>query len=280
MMKRILAVLDPSKASSESDRCAIRLARETGASLTGLAIADIAARVSATAPMGIGTSDLAREAREDAVVQERREAQESLATFARLCSAGGIPAADLISVEADTMEAIVSQSLDHDLVVLGEGSIPGELGSTELSVKLMKQGARPVLAVGPNRGDNTPGRVLVALDEHPQSWKSLHMFLLLFPSRLVEEVHLLSLYDGEEEGRAVLGRLERAKRLVEKHSMKAFVHSREGKPSDTVPKAAGELKIDTVVVGPYSKPSIQSLFFGSVTKALLGRPEFSVFLYH
>lgn len=280
MIKRILVLLDPSRATCEANKCAIRLAAATGAGLTGMAIADVRARTEATVPMGIGTSEIAREARQDALEQERKDAQESLAMFAKQCAEAGLTSTSLVSTEADTLEAIVSESLGHDLVVLGEGSIPGELGSTELSIKFMKKGTRPILAVGNKKGTSTPGKVLVGLDDHPQSWKALHMFLLTIPSSLVHHVTVFGLSSGEDEQRVSRARLERAGRFVESRGIRTEILLQEGDPVRLIPEVARERCVDTIVLGPYSKPAIERFFFPSVTKALLTSAEFSVFLYH
>jgi nucleotide-binding universal stress UspA family protein len=278
MMRRILTVLDPSPATVEADVCAFRLAAATGAELTGIAIADVAARRAATAAMGIGTSDLAREARQRAIKQERKTAQSALQLFSDLCRKKAV-CANLVCVEADTVQSIVSESLNHDLIIFGASAVPGEEESAELVANLMRVGPRPILAIGKNLGDVTPNRVLIGIDDHPQSWKSLHMFLLLMPAELVEEVTLVSLVSPDHHDIAE-ARLGKARKMVEAYGIRAATICQEGDPVEMIPRLARATRATTIVLGPYSKPTLQRIFFGSVTRKILERAEFSLFLYH
>jgi len=277
-MKKILSVLDPSPSTLEADACAFRLAEATGAALTGMVVADIAARKTATAAMGIGTSELAREARVRAIETERLAAQEAMNLFSKQCRERKVRA-NLVSVEGEAVSSIAAESLNHDLIIFGASAAPGEEETAELVAKLMAAGPRPILAVGRNRGETTPSRVLIGIDDHPQSWKSLHMFLLLMPEPLVEEVALVSLVppSGHDIAEA---RLLKAKRMVEAYGLKATTICQEGEPVEMIPQLARANNVSTIVLGPYSKPTWQRIFFGSVTRKILERAEFSLFLYH
>jgi len=278
MMKKILTLLDPTPEICDADECAFRLARTCGADLTGLAIADVHAREVATAAMGIGTSDLAREARQEAVQQERQEACQSVALFAQRCAAAGCQA-EVVNAEEDTMACILGQSIHHDLIIIGAGTVPGEVESEHLVIQLMRHAARPVLHVGRGRAGNTPGRVLAAIDSHPQSWKSLHMFTLLFPPELVDEMNLVTLCSAAEE-EAALDRLKHGEEFVRARGLPASTICRRADPLDAIPELVGELDIDTVILGPYSRPTLERLFVGSVTRKLLETEGLSLFLYH
>jgi nucleotide-binding universal stress UspA family protein len=280
MIKRILVLLDPTPATTEADETAIRFAQAAGVDLTGLAIADVKARRDATVPMGIGTSGLARDAREQAVRDEIREAHESAEDFRARCSAQGIIPA-VLDLQAETVPEILAESFDHDLVLLASGTVPGEMECEELVFELMDKGSRPVLVVGKGRGDSTPGTVLAALDGHPQSWRSLHSFLQLMPPALVKRLVLLSLIANDRDEPLAHDRLERGLRLAEAYGFTSeTLLLCKGDPAEAIEAVATQVGADTILLGPYSKPAIHRLFFGSVTSRLLAQTDLSVFLDH
>ncbi|MBM4354805.1 MAG: hypothetical protein FJ109_13625 [Deltaproteobacteria bacterium] len=279
MMKRILVLLDPSPATKAADDVALRFAATSGADITGLAIADVEARAAATVPMGIGTSGLAREAREEAIQEEITEAHESAEDFRARCSARGV-IPTVLDIQAETVPEILAESFDHDLVLVAAGTVPGEIEVEDLVFELMDKGSRPVFVVGKGRGDSSPGTVVAALDGHPQSWRSLHSFLLLVPPGMVKRLVLLSLVSGDRDEAPAHDRLERGRRIASAHGFKTEILLRSGDPADAIQTVAAELGADTVLLGPYSKPAIHRLFFGSVTKKLLTQTDLSIFLDH
>ncbi len=280
MIKRVLVLLDPSPATTAADEAALRLAQEAGADLTGLAIADIKARLHSTVPMGIGTADLAREAREQAVKDEIREAHESAEDFRARCSAQGV-IPTVLDIQAETVPEILAESFDHDLVLLATGTVPGEMECVDLVFELMDKGSRPVLVIGKKRGGTTPGTVLAALDGHPQSWRALHSFLQLIPPALVKRLVLLSLIANDRDEPLAHDRLERGLRLAEAYGFTSeTLILCKGDPSEAIQAVAADVGADTVLLGPYSKPAIHRLFFGSVTQRLLSQTDLSVFLDH
>ena len=87
MIKRILVALDPDSDSLVATQYAIRIARETGASITGLAVVDTHMIESSSRGGGIGSMYYAEKLRENLTQETRDHARKLIADFERFTEA-------------------------------------------------------------------------------------------------------------------------------------------------------------------------------------------------
>ncbi len=277
MLKRILVVLDGSKASSVAKRYAIKIAKAIGAELTGVGIIDLPwITASQAEPLGGAAFKIHRD--QEIIKQNHKRIKDMLEKFKTLCAENNInySVSELEGFPAIEIEKLAEM---HDLIIIGRTTdFNFELDvDTDLTVRhIIRDNPRPILVVTSKL--DVDKKVLVAYDGSLQAARALHMYLLLGIGK-GQTVHILSIAKNQKDAEAVALRAQEMCRL---HGVEAEIEGVTSKnsPEEVIKKKAKELGVTMVVLGAFGHSGIREFLFGSTTEHLLKSSEVSLFIHH
>lgn len=274
---KLLVTTDLSARSDRAVERAVRLAGETGSSLTVLHVVD------ADLPQRLAN-------------RQAEDARQSIAEHL-----GGLPNAGQVEVKTEILlgkdnEEIIAfaEAKDVDLVIVGvhrnASQAPLFVGTT--AERVIRHGPKPVLVVK-DRVAAPYRRVMIAVDFSIHSRRAIEFALRLLPDA---EFHLVHAYDVPFKG--FLNSREVRRELYEQHEtqmrslvdgeFKALWAALENKPprcSSVIKQGAvrqvvfeqiDELKPDLLVMGTHGRTGMAHALLGSVAQELLGSPPCDV----
>jgi nucleotide-binding universal stress UspA family protein len=277
MLKRILVVLDGSKASSVAKRYAIKLAKELGAEITGVGVIDMP-WITAAQPEPLGGAAFKIHRDQDVVNQNHKRIKDMLGRFQTLCKENNLKYT-VAELQGFPTTEIETMSERHDLIVIGRTTdFHFELDEeSDLTVRyIIRDNPRPLIVVTSDY--DVDKKVLIAYDGSLQAARSLHMYLLLGIGK-GHKVHILSIGKKQKEAEAVA---LRAKDMCLLHGVEADVEGVTSKssPEIVIQNKAEELGVTMVVLGAFGHTGIREFLFGSTTEHLLEKSKFSLFIHH
>jgi len=273
MLKRILVALSGTPFTPIAVRQAVQLAREHGASITGVTVVDTE-RLSDVGPVPLGGGSAAHELAEHrvAVTQDRVEAQ--VADFERACQKASIPYV-IDRERGDAFELLLALWRYHDLTVIGLRGL-FEYGVVhnpdDRLIQLIHRGVGPILAVSSEYREVS--RVLVAYSGSRESAMAMKHFVQfrLWPEAAVKIV----CFGIEEEVATPL--LIDAIAYLRAHGYEPEAESLPGSPRKGLLAEAQTWGADLAVMGSASHGRIAKLLMGDTTPEVLGRAGIPLFL--
>jgi nucleotide-binding universal stress UspA family protein len=277
MLKRILVVLDGSKAGSVAKRYAIKLAKQLGAELTGVGVLDTP-WITAAQPEPLGGAAFKIHRDQEIIQQNHKKIREMLARFRTMCTEDGIKhsVSELEGFPAMEIETLAEM---HDLIIIGrttDFNFDMDV-DTDLTVRhIIRDNPRPIVVVTSDY--DVDKKVLIAYDGSLQAARALHMYLLLGIGR-GQTVHILSIAKYQKDAQAVA---LRAKEMCHVHGVSAEVEGFASKtsPEVAIQKKAKELGVTMVVMGAFGHSGIREFLFGTTTEHLLRESAVSLFIHH
>lgn len=277
MLKRILVLLGESAPSVAARAFAFRLARTSGASLSGLAGIDLAALRMPT--LGRAGAAALKIRLEQGMRADADASQVRLhAAYEAECARNGLPL-DWLSFEGDPMEALVAASETRDLLVTGcdtafQGSQSVPL--PDLLSSLLAKTPRPVVVCG----DEAPegAGTLIAYDGSLPAMRALQMFVLLGTGR-GQPAHAVSIDPSREEAARMA---VAAGAYLRAHGYEAaeLPLATRADPSEVLRLEAQARQAGTLVMGCYGHHGLKEMLFGSSTVKLVENPPCPLFIYH
>lgn len=277
MLKRVLVLLGESVSSVAARAYAFRLARASGAGLSGLAGIDLAAlRVPSLGRAGAAAFQMKLE---QGMRADADAAQVRLhAAYEAECARYGLPL-DWLSFEGDPMEALVAASETRDLLVTGcDTAFQGTLSSPlpDLLSSLLAETPRPVVVCG----DEAPeGEIsLIAYDGSLPAMRALQMFVLLGTGRNKPALVVSIDPSRDEAARMAVA----AGSYLRAHGYEAseLPLTTRVDPSEVLHLEAEARKAGTLVMGCYGHRGLKEMLFGSSTGKLVENPPCPLFIYH
>ncbi len=283
MLRRILVAIDADAEMPFVAQEAIRLAKRSGATLTGLAIVASNEIDADTAGGGIGSMYFAEKRRRELKDAVRSSAQESLAAFAAAAEAAGVRHADDHVEERGVVQSLVEAALTYDLLVTGFEShfyFADPERRTHAVARVVREGATPVLVLGSAALDVR--RVLVAYDGSAASARTLKAFCWLSPFGTDVALDVVHVWGGSEADRVASDELlRRAQAFAEAHGYTAQTTSIEGgNHAERLLEFAERAGADVIVSGAYASGAIRQALFGTTAKTLIQLSPVPLFLSH
>jgi len=200
MYHSALVALKPGQSNAVLISYAVRLARERGLHLHGIAVLD-RERVAPPEAVPIGGSAFKVMRDEAVIAQSRQEVQDILAEFAAQCREAGVRYAT-IPHENGLVGDIAQAAHRHDLLLLGHTAGTGiarQSGGASPLHEILKESPRPAMVVPAMA--RQPGPVLVAYDGSRQAARAVAAFLAsgLFVDHAVE---VLSIHADENRAQS------------------------------------------------------------------------------
>jgi nucleotide-binding universal stress UspA family protein len=280
MYKRILVPVDPSDSASKAIDCAIYLAKQYGASLTGLVILDKPGIDHYIGPLPIGASKYAHEMEHRFITEAQKVIDKLIDKFTERCQAAEV---EFSIHKSKGMPAalIVEESRFFDLMVLGRASnfnfaINEERGHT--FERVMSKCNSTIVAVPENFDkevlENGQPDVVIALDGSLESSTALLRFAQLVSDK-TSKVHLIMSHSDENFAKYIL---DNSAELLEAYGLENIkkYHTEEN-IINYVDDNFME-KADMFVIGPRTTNTIAEFFLGSFTKYLLKNTDKILFI--
>jgi nucleotide-binding universal stress UspA family protein len=280
MIKNILVYVDGSSSSEDATLAAIKIARERGATLVGMAIVH-GPGVPADKSTGLGGSSFAKDPSQ--VVDEDARAAGWLATFECRCQSAAVPA-KVLKIAGWPAESLIAEIERHDLTLIGckaDFQFESMRDIRATREKILRHARRPVLLIpdGANPASDPLGsRVLVAYDGGPAAARALASFAAsgLGKSR---EVHIATVGD---DGAKAMETAMQASESLRTSGIKATAHSIVSvlPDCDALIEFGTKLDAGLVVMGAFAHSRIKELFSGSLTRALVASNPTPIYLQH
>lgn len=270
-------MVDGSKAGIAARDLAVKLAKESNASLTGMTVLDTPWITAAQPePLGGGAYKLHRD--DEVIKQSHSHAEFVLSDFKKVCKEHKVTC-EAIEVEGFPASEIEYLSHEHDLIVIGQTTdFHYELEEeTDLIVKhVANDNPRPLIIVPPYtvNSDN----ILIAYDGTLEAARALHIFLLLGLTK-GKKIHIVSVHKNED---FALETAFQAKRMCKAYKIEAEVHAvaTRSDPAKVILRKVEELEIGIVVMGAFGHTSFREVLFGTTTSHLMRKCKVPLFLHH
>lgn len=277
MLKRLLVVVDGSKAGKAARDLAVKFAKEKHARLTGMTVLDTAWITAAQAePLGGAAYKLNRD--EEVIKLAKVHVEFILNEFKKACSDNQIDCKAL-KVEGFPASEIEYLSHEHDLIIIGQTTdFNYELEEeTDSIVKHVAQDIpRPLIIAPPYQVQSDT--ILIAYDGTIQSARALHIFLLLGLTE-GKNIHIVSVNKSKTEAVNIASQ---AQRMCKVYGINAEVHgvATRSDAAKIILEKVDELNIGMVVLGAFGQTSLRQVIFGSTTSQLMKKSKVPLFLHH
>jgi nucleotide-binding universal stress UspA family protein len=271
MLRSLLLALDDTPGAAAARDLAFALARDGGASVSGVFVLDRPhEHRHEPVPPGAGAFAARRDAARIAAVEAECDAVLATAREA----AGGQPF-EIVRREEDPETALLLEGAAHDLVVVGRDSTLGhescEDGLSPTVEALIRDGVRPLLVVPPRPLPDAAGAVLIGYDGSRAAMRTVQLFALLGLGG-TRPVRLLGFGPGA-------ARLDALAAYLARHRCDVTAEAAEGDAQERLIEEAARLPAAMLVLGAESETGLARLIFGSATARLLRAAPCPVFIH-
>jgi nucleotide-binding universal stress UspA family protein len=282
MIKRILVALDPDGDTPVATRFAIRLAQKFDASLTGLAVVDIANIHSVIGVGGYGTEIYGRQIWTEMAGDTRKVAEKLLNNFKHSVEKAGVRYRD-IKKQGASYELIIEEMKYHDILIVGRDSHffynqPDR--DTNTLAKVVKGGNAPTLVVTNEYRDVE--RIMIAFDGSDPAARTLKGFVHLMPYGKDVEIELVNIAAGDsiDQMDHASSILKQAESYLKEHNFNYItkVVLDKGNPGERILDRQLEKNPDLTLLGAHSVSAIRKVAFGSTTHFMITSSAGPLFL--
>ena len=276
--------LDPDRDTQYAINYAIEIAKNKGASLTGMAIIDTLHAAAETGTEGLSNMYFANEMRSIFNERSRHEAGNLLDDFERKAVQSGIRHSEIIE-EGTPSERINEDLKYHDLLVVGKESHfyylnPDE--QTQTVSNLLKRSVTPILVVpGPYKEIR---KVLFAVNGSIVAARTMQWFIHLLPFGNDIAVDLVNVPEkgmkwSKSDSEAMLNSQETYLHYHNfKHIEKAILEP--ASPGKQLLEYVENQGVDLVVMGANYVSAIRRIILGSTTHMMVDKCTVPIFLGH
>lgn len=276
MLKRALVLQGETPSSEAARRYGVRLAKQTGAELAGLAGVDL---TSIEAPMlgGIGTSAYKARLQEQFTRQAADARQRLHDAFELECRGHRLPF-EWLSFEGDPVDMLHLATETRDLVITGHDTAFCGKANARLSdvlARLLLMTPRPVIVCP----DELPGGsdILIAYDGSLPAMRAVQMFVLLGMGA-GKRICATSI-DASQELAARRAAAAASYLRCHGYEVDANPISSQAHPAEVINIEIADRRIETLVMGAYGRRGLREVLFGSTTGFLVESPPCVLFLY-
>jgi nucleotide-binding universal stress UspA family protein len=278
VIKQILVCIEGSPSGERAVETSIQLARQLGASLTGLAIVD-EPDIRAGAATGIGGSAYKRQ-RDDALLEDaQKQATEWLLRFIERCRQDGVDARPLTE-RGRPAATILEEMKGYDLTLMGRhANFTFETAAQDRQTRdAVLHNARKPVMVMPEDSRLDVQKVLLAFDGSSASKRAVRSFA---ESGLGSgaEVHVAS---SDDDGTVAWEMATRAVDILREYEIRGQQHSVVSvlPIADALLQLRERLGAGLIVMGAYTRSRLSEMIWGSVTRALIAGTPVPLYLHH
>ena len=270
----ILVFLDDGSTNATRVKSGFHLAKQHGASLTGVALATMKPR---------------RARVENSMVRRRMSqemAEQLVGEFTSQAEQKGVPAKSII-IAGDAEESTLRMahySHNYDLLILRQPNPDQENYSrlTQLSETVLLKSGRPILFMPYIGTEKCPGdRIMITWDGTASACRAVHNALPIL--RNAGEVMLVIVENDKTRTNVPAAVVDGFVEHLQNHGVKITVRRVLQGSYDiatVILNEVAETATDLLVMGGYGKPSLQQKIFGGVTRSILSSMIVPVLMSH
>jgi len=279
--RSLLVLLDADRRAEARVDYALRVGRETGCHVLGLAPTGL---VPLTSEVSLESSHSLAGYAEAAWTALQQRAEAARARFETSCRGAGIASFESLTEHAGRAESIVRHSHCSDLVVLSQPdpTEPAWAGDHGFIADVILRCARPTLLVPfAGRFDTVASRVLVAWNDSREAARAIADALPLL--RLARQVRVVTWSEsGAADDSAWSGRQAALQRWLARHGVTAEMRvARTGIGlTETMLSHVAEVEADLFVMGAYGHSRWAERVLGGATRGMLATMTVPVLMSH
>jgi len=279
MIRRILVALDPDTDSLVATQFAVRIAREKGSRITGLAVVDTQMIESSSRGGGIGSMYYAEKLKENMTQETRERARVLIQDFEKYVEGSGVEHVEAVE-EGVPFQRIVEDMKYHDLLVMGCDphffySHPKQRTNTLAGVFHNTIG--PSLIVG--KGYREVKKVLYATNGENSSSRAIKRFIHTAPFGRDVELEVIAVHKKDDVD--VELHLEMTKSYLEDHGYPVRVVSMlDTDPATCILDYAESSGTDLIVAGARTSKGVLGYKLSETTDRLSDNQRIAVFIDH
>ena len=279
MIKSVIVAVDSTDSSKQAQSFALDLAKECGASVTGIAVLDTP-WIKRPMAMPIGGGSYRSHRDETLIADQAKELDTKIKEFCAYCDTKGIECR-WIEIEGSPAEKLDHEAEQHDLVIIGrETNFHGVRGHDvgDATEQLLEDHPRPMIVVPPG-GSKGGNDIVVSFDGSLPSSRAMHMLYLLGLTN-GRKVHVVSV-DPDHDAAVAL--TNRGCAFFKDRGIDAIAHPWQ--ESHDIAHAILDLvdSLDTglLAMGAFGEHGLlHNLLSGSVTKQLLRACPVPLFVHY
>jgi nucleotide-binding universal stress UspA family protein len=280
MIKRILVALDPDSDSRVATQYAVRIAQQTDARITGLAVVDTRNIEASSRGGGIGSMYYAEKLRENLTQETRDQARALIAQFESHVEGCDVRHIETVE-EGVPFERIVEDMKYHDLLVVGCDphffyGHPKKRTNTLAGVFHHTVG--PTIVVP--KVHREVKKVLFATNGENSASRAIRRFVELEPFGSDLDVEVMIVYEKDEQVDAEF-HLQLTKDYLSDHGYKAHVTGmQDSHRGDRILERAADLDVDLIVAGSTTSKGLTGYHMSKTTQQLTDNETIAVFVEH
>lgn len=279
MIRRILVALDPDTDSKVATQYAIRIARETGARITGLAVVDTKTIESSSRGGGIGSMYYAEKLRENLTQETRAYAQKLITEFERHVEGSGVDHIETVE-EGVPFHRIVEDMKVHDLLVMGcdphffyghpkqrtntiAGVFHNTIGPSLIVPKKLREIKKVIIA---SNGENSSSRAVHRFVEQAPFGRGLEVDVMYVQSRDNPDVEF---------------HLQMMKEYLTDHGFTTRVTTKDDhNKGQCIIDHAKATDADLIITGSTTSKGLTGYHLSKTTDILSNNQEIAVYVHH
>lgn len=279
MIHSMIVAIDSTDSSRRAQTFALNLAKQCGASVTGIAVLDTP-WIKRPMAMPIGGGSYRTHRDETIIANQSKELDAKIKEFCSLCDGEGVDCR-WIEVAGSPSDKLNHEAEQHDLMILGrETNFHGVRGHDvgDATEQLLEDHPRPLIIV-PSDEPPTGTDLVVCFDGSIPSSRSMHMVYLLGLAQN-RKVHVVSV---DEDGDVADGLANRGVAFFKARGIDAEAHGiqEHDDAAHAILHIVESLNACMLVMGAFGEHSmIHQLFSGSVTKQLLRACPVPLFVHY
>jgi len=277
--RSLLVPIDPGPQCTARTRFAIRLARDFGAHLSGIACTGLVELPGITSGAS-ALADLAAMAWDEL----RGRAERATSALEKECQAAGFNDVDAFVCEGEPSAALLHHAHAHDLSVLSQAdpAQPGHAAAQHFVEQVVLYSPRPTLLL-PHAGrfDGHCDTVMVAWDDSREAARAVSDALPML--RRASRVHVVTWKEnGIYQGTPRPAQLDSVGVWLERHGVHAELHNEttSDRIADAMLSLASDVGADLIVMGAYGHARWAERIVGGATRGLLGAMTVPVLMSH
>lgn len=280
MIKRILVALDPDSDSRVATQYAVRIAQQTGARITGLAVVDTRNIQASSRGGGIGSMYYAEKLRENLTQETREQARMLISQFEEHVSGTGVEHIEVVE-EGVPFERIVEDMKYHDLLLVGCDphffyGHPKKRTNTLAGVFHHTVG--PTIVVPKKHRDVK--RILFATNGENSASRAMRRFVELRPFGSDLEVDILIVHGKDNQVDAEF-HLQLTKDYLADHGFQARASGMsDNNVAECILRKAEEVEADLIIAGSTTSKGVTGYHMAKTTQALTDNEDVAVFVDH
>jgi len=280
MIKRILVALDPDSDSRVATQYAVRIAQQTDARITGLAVVDTQNIEASSRGGGIGSMHYAEKLRENLTQETREQARRLIAQFEEHVAGVGVRHVEIVE-EGVPFERIVEDMKYHDLLVVGcdpHFFYGHPKQRTNTLAGIFHHTVGPTLVVP--KKHRMVKKVLFATNGENSASRAIRRFVGLRPFGGEVSIEVLFIHEKHQQVDAEF-HLQLTKDFLEDHGYDVHVSAMQDEHrAKQILAHADDMDIDLIVAGSTTSKSITGYHMSKTTEQLTDNERFAVFVEH